>query len=228
MSDLRSKVIRLAHARPDLRPALLPLLKESAPRVAGKPHEWLLNNPEANRLFNAILGEARKVDWEPYMERAAVKILEGEYKPPFGPKVDSVDTIPSIWNERHPRGIDGVPGDWIQNMYENKKNPYSPRRLGTLNVMLENPRIKRLIDQYIEAAEKTGVSADEAADQLDERAYIILADSHTPKIFMDLDVENSDAIARAVEEVKENDPHYQDQLAREDFILRNNTPVLAR
>lgn len=30
MTDLRSKLIRLAHARPDLRPALIPLLKEAA------------------------------------------------------------------------------------------------------------------------------------------------------------------------------------------------------
>lgn len=30
MSDLRSRVIRLAHAKPELRPALLPLLKEAA------------------------------------------------------------------------------------------------------------------------------------------------------------------------------------------------------
>lgn len=30
MSDLRSRVIRLAHANPELRPALLPLLKEAA------------------------------------------------------------------------------------------------------------------------------------------------------------------------------------------------------
>lgn len=32
MTDLRSKVIRLAHSRPELRPALLPLLKEAAPK----------------------------------------------------------------------------------------------------------------------------------------------------------------------------------------------------
>jgi len=37
MSDLRSRVIRLAYARPDLRPALLPLLKEAAyPRTEVK------------------------------------------------------------------------------------------------------------------------------------------------------------------------------------------------
>ena len=33
MSDLRSKIVRLAHARPDLRPHLLPLVSE---RVAGR------------------------------------------------------------------------------------------------------------------------------------------------------------------------------------------------
>lgn len=37
MTSLRSKVIRLAHARPELRPALLPLLKEAAyPRTEVK------------------------------------------------------------------------------------------------------------------------------------------------------------------------------------------------
>ena len=38
MSNLRSKVIRLAHARPELRPALLPLLKEAAPRPKKDPN----------------------------------------------------------------------------------------------------------------------------------------------------------------------------------------------
>lgn len=227
MSDLRSKVIRLAHARPDLRPALLPLLKESATRVAGKPHEWLLNNPEANRLFNAILGEARKVDWEPYMERAAVKILEGDYKPSGERKVESVETIPSVWNPQHD-GIDGVPGNWIQDMYANKRNPYSPRRLGTLNAMLENPLIKRLTDQYIEAAEKTGVDADEAAYQLDERANIILTSRYPEKIFMDLHVENSDAVARAVKEIQRYDPHYQAELARLDVDVWDDRPGRSR
>ena len=33
MSDLRSKIVRLAHARPDLRPHLLPLVTD---RVAGR------------------------------------------------------------------------------------------------------------------------------------------------------------------------------------------------
>ena len=33
MTDLRSKTIRLAYARPELRPVLLPLLKEAAPKL---------------------------------------------------------------------------------------------------------------------------------------------------------------------------------------------------
>lgn len=40
MSDLRSKIIRLAHQQPALRPHLLPLLKEAASKVAAGPLSW--------------------------------------------------------------------------------------------------------------------------------------------------------------------------------------------
>jgi len=36
--ELRKKLIRLAHAKPELRPQLLPLIKEAGEKVAHKPH----------------------------------------------------------------------------------------------------------------------------------------------------------------------------------------------
>lgn len=46
MADLRSKLIRLAHAKPDLRPVLLPLLKEAAKapaKLKGKKLDALIS-----------------------------------------------------------------------------------------------------------------------------------------------------------------------------------------
>jgi hypothetical protein len=201
MSDLRSRVIRLAHARPDLRPALLPLLKESASRVAGKPHKWLLDNPEANRLFNQILGQARKTDWEPYMVKAALKILEG---------VESQSQIPHIG--RH-YGIDGY---LIQEMYEEKSNPFGDRKAPMLNLMLEDPRLKGMIHKYVEAAEKTGVSAVDAADWLDQTAWDILARPSNTKIFNSID-DDHPAVYKAIKEIEENDEEYQGMLSEESW-----------
>ena len=48
MSDLRAKVIRLAHEKPELRKDLLPLLKEEK-TATGKSQIWHLDN--AKRLF---------------------------------------------------------------------------------------------------------------------------------------------------------------------------------
>lgn len=56
MSDLRSKLIRLAHARPDLRPALLPLVVSTPPRVAKHQDHSLA----ASKLYNAIVGEVKR------------------------------------------------------------------------------------------------------------------------------------------------------------------------
>lgn len=40
MTTLRKKLIRLAHANPDLRPHLLPLVKQAGTKVAHKPYMW--------------------------------------------------------------------------------------------------------------------------------------------------------------------------------------------
>jgi len=176
MSDLRSRIIRLAHSRPDLRPALLPLLKESASRVAGKPHKWLLDNPEANRLFNQILGEVRKTDWEPYLVALSLEILENS----------EIDDLP-----RTQDGELGISGEYMQYLYEKRKDPFNVRmNSGTINFMMEAPRIKSLIFKYIEAAEKTGVSARDAADELDQTAFNVFVDVPNPIIFKDFPFED--------------------------------------
>ncbi len=56
MTDLRSKVIRLAYARPDLRASLLPLVVGTPPRVAKHQDHSLA----ASKLFNAIVGEVKR------------------------------------------------------------------------------------------------------------------------------------------------------------------------
>ena len=209
MSDLRSKVIRLAHSRPDLRPALLPLLKESAPRVAGKPHKWINPEPaqlypEATQLFNRILGEARKVDWESYMIPVAIEILE---------KTHYYEDIPDNNNRKL-----GIGGDRLQDIYENKSLPFGAQRgTGTINVLLENPRIKGLIHKYVEAAEKTGVSALDAAAWLDEKAWSIFVNIPNPIIFDELTFDDHDVLRLMVEEIKENDEEYQAESSAEEW-----------
>ena len=42
MSDLRSKIIRLAHAKPELRKHLLPLVKEAGTRIPRNARQWQL------------------------------------------------------------------------------------------------------------------------------------------------------------------------------------------
>lgn len=53
MTSLRSKVIRLAHAKPELRPHLLPLLKQSAEEglLAGRRWDGSKANPDDSNPY---------------------------------------------------------------------------------------------------------------------------------------------------------------------------------
>ena len=65
MSDLRNKLIRLAHQKPELRPHLLPLLKSAAPPGEaandGKVYEVMTSNPQASNEMTGpwIIGWVR-------------------------------------------------------------------------------------------------------------------------------------------------------------------------
>ena len=55
MSNLRNKLIRLAHAKPELRKDLLPLLTE---KVVGKTAEWkVLSEREASSLASDLVDD---------------------------------------------------------------------------------------------------------------------------------------------------------------------------
>jgi len=56
MASLRSKVIRLAHAHPELRPHILPLLKEAAVKMQGKDHHVKAANLVLTFTYNPELG----------------------------------------------------------------------------------------------------------------------------------------------------------------------------
>lgn len=60
MSDLRSKLIRLAHARPELRPALLPLLRTAMEHSSPEAlKQYLKDHPDADPK-NHTVGKAKK------------------------------------------------------------------------------------------------------------------------------------------------------------------------
>ena len=72
MSDLRSKIVRLAHARPDLRPHLLPLVTD---RVAGRGVA-IDDLPEAEELRDGFRRLTRVWASEADAERALHILLE--------------------------------------------------------------------------------------------------------------------------------------------------------
>jgi hypothetical protein len=87
MSDLRNKIIRLAHANPELRPHLLPLLKEgtqekSALRemsldeieaVLQKEHRVMVES--INRAENAVAAMSQAVITNPMAKEKVLPVL---------------------------------------------------------------------------------------------------------------------------------------------------------
>ena len=71
MSDLRSKVIRLAHAKPELRSHLLPLLKEAAVEYAPTAY-WMRRRGKIILVFNPEYD----AQGEPIVERSDVRFAK--------------------------------------------------------------------------------------------------------------------------------------------------------
>jgi hypothetical protein len=61
MSDLRSKIIRLAHANPELRKDLLPLLKEAVPMVSNYDINGYFNSPQEYLDAEEVLFKKRLI-----------------------------------------------------------------------------------------------------------------------------------------------------------------------
>lgn len=73
MSELRNKVIRLAHSNPKLRKHLLPLLKQSSQRWTNKTvaKNMLINDHARNTILTYIAHEKSRgrVEIEPHTEK---------------------------------------------------------------------------------------------------------------------------------------------------------------
>ena len=64
MSDLRNQIIRLAHANPDLRPKLLPLVAAKTPDVSGyKKLKALVDKGTVKFEGSDIVGKASDGRW---------------------------------------------------------------------------------------------------------------------------------------------------------------------
>jgi len=80
MTDLRAKLIRLAHAKPALRPALLPLLKEAAKapvKLKGKKLDALISK-RYSVLGNGVVINMMSI---PKIYRAAETAYNGAATP---------------------------------------------------------------------------------------------------------------------------------------------------
>jgi hypothetical protein len=75
MSDLRSKVIRLAHTKPELRPHLLPLLTGQS-KQAAKPSPK--DKAEFEKLFKKMMAAAESPGDQDDLEDLKESFLAGE------------------------------------------------------------------------------------------------------------------------------------------------------
>jgi len=88
MNDLRTKLIRLAHAKPELRAQLLPLIKEAGEKVAHKPHIREINR-NTNRAGLSSMRDS---------------IIAGENKSKFHEMHVDGTTLKRVWGALTDRG----------------------------------------------------------------------------------------------------------------------------
>jgi predicted DNA-binding WGR domain protein len=82
MNDLRTKLIRLAHEKPELRAQLLPLIKEAGEKVAHKPHIREINRNTNKAGISSMIyhidAEANKSKFhEMYVDGSTLKRVWG-------------------------------------------------------------------------------------------------------------------------------------------------------
>lgn len=117
MSDLRTKVIKLAHQNPELRPVLLPLLREAADKTATEfsskeaLEKYLKDHPKADR-------NKHKVKQEYHPERPHAEIVK---------EVKELDTKKKVLNHvktlepKHQERFHKVLGE-IKDNYKNDEH----------------------------------------------------------------------------------------------------------
>jgi hypothetical protein len=133
MSNLRNKVIRLAHQNPDLRPHLLPLLKEASKGQAKAVIQSILKSLDLNGLDLEDCVDAVQLDsqWQAFLEsqykiefKKSYKLLSNAY---------SRDNI-RAFQETFPRS------KFFQNVDSTKTSKYALAIVKTMKEILRSKK----------------------------------------------------------------------------------------